>query len=884
MRSAPPSILRRLLAWLLTPGPARDGLVGDLDELYVQRLRAGRATATLWYLRQVASTVIHYSPRRLLAWWRRPDGTGKTEELRTSLGSALRALKRRPGFAAVVVLTLALGIGANTAVFSVVRSVVLQPLPFPEADRLAVLLLRMERAGYPEGHPSIPEYVTYRDQLRSWEQLAAYRIFEATVTGSGGYAERVYVAVTTRNLFAALGAEAVHGRTFTSDEDQPGSDAVALLSYGYWQSRYGADPGVVGKDVVLEGRTRTIVGVMPAGFGFPDTDVRFWVPLAISSQHLAARGVHQYSVVGRLQPGVTLASAETELAAVTQRVTADPAFNFHDWHPAFLRPLRAQIVGDVSQALWMIFAAVGLVLVIACANVANLLLVRSEDRAREMAVRSALGAGRGRLLLQLLTESLVMTSAGGLAGVILAWIGVDVLHAMAPPGLPRLEEISVDGIVLALTVFITLSAALLFGVLPALQVGRTDVQRRLREEGGSTTAGRARTRLRHTLVVSETALAVVLLISAGLLLQSYRRVSSVDPGYSTEQVLTATLDLPDERYAEWEDPVAFYESLLARVRGLPGVTAAGAVRHAPLSGPVGPSSVEVEGWVELPDASPPVAVIQVATPGYFEAMGIPVLEGRALDAGDRDGSTPVAVVTESFARSYWPGKSVLGGRLRLDDPDLPFAKIVGVVPDMRQNRLDRPPEHGTMFLPHAQAPGRSMTLAVRSSVEPTSLVSAIQTEVAALDPSIPVYEVRTMEEALADTTASERFTALLQLLFALVALSLSAVGLYGVLAFTVARRTNEIGIRIALGAGRRRVRRMVMRQGMGLVALAIAVGLVGALAVGRSLERLLYRTSALDPLTYCVVVATLLLVAILASWIPARRASSADPIRALRAE
>jgi putative ABC transport system permease protein len=815
------------------------------------------------------------------AWrWRRLD------DLAQDVGYALRILRRAPGFTAVVVATFALGIGANTAVFSVVRSVVLRPLPFPDDERLAVVLMRGPMFNLEDSPSSPPEYVAYRDQTRSWEHLAAFQVRSATVTETGSDAERVDVASATPNLFATLQIDPLVGRSFTSEEAREGTDRVAVLSHAFWMSRYGGDPRAIGRTVRLDGVPRTIVGVMPPRFAFPASDVRLWVPLVFTPQDLERRGNHNFSIVGRLRPGVTLAAAESELTTLVAHLIRS-GVRFHEWHPVYLRSLRTHIVGDVSRTLWVMLGAVVLVLAIACANVANLLLVRSEKRAREMSLRTALGAGRGRLLSQLLTESLVLAGAGGLAGLGLAFLGVGVLRAVAPTDLPRLDEISVDITVLAFTMVLTVGAGILFGLVPALHAGRGDLQSTLRDEGRVSTAARQPVRLRQLLVVSETVLAVVLLVAAGLLLQSFRRLMAVDPGWRADRVLTATVTIPSFSYPDANDVVDFYGALLPRIASLPGVSAAGAVSFAPLAGTLGPTDIEVDGWVGGPDTPRPTAAIRAVTPGYFAAMGIPLVAGRPFKAEDGTEAPLVAVVSEKLARDYWPGRSPLGGRIRRDGRDQRFAQIVGVVPDVRQERLERTTLWGTLYLLHAQTPYtwspiRSMTLTVRCVIEPTSLVGAIRREVHALDPSVPLYRVRTMEDAVADHTATRRFAMHLQLLFALVALALSAVGLYGVLAFSVARRTGEIGIRMALGATSVEIRRMVVRQGMRLVVIALGIGVISALAAGRLLASLLFGVSPRDPVTYVVVLGMLTAVALLACWIPARRASSVAPAEALR--
>ena len=885
----------RFTRWILSRSlrvEDRQFVVGDLDEEFARRGRS--AAARWWYrsqaLRSAASSLlsrIQDIAGRAAATDRHNVSEGRgdvfMDDVIQDLKYAVRQLVRRPGFTAVIVLTLALGIGATTAVFSVVNAVLLRPLPFPEDDRLAVVLTRAQIFEADELPPSPPEYVAYRDQLRSWDELAAYQVRGVTATRADAEPERLTVAAATWSLFPVLGREPLLGRPFTAEEDRPGSDRVAVLSHAYWQTRFGADPRVIGRTLQLDGVDRTIVGVMPADFRFPRPDVLVWLPMAFDQQNLPGRGDHGYTVVGRLRPGVTMTGAETELNELMNRLAADPGANFHDWHPGYLRALRTQSVGDVSRPLWVMLGAAALVLMIACANIANLMLVRAEERAREMSVRIALGAGRRRLTSQLLTETLALAVLGGAAGVAFAFLGVEALRAVAPADLPRLDEIGVDATVLGFTALLTLGAAILFGLAPVLLAGRANVQGVLRNEGRSGTAGKGRIRVRQLLVVSETALAVVLLVAAGLLLQSFRRLVAVDPGFRAEDVLTARLITPAAKYSEAE-VAAFYQALLVRIRSLPGVAAAGAVSVAPLAGVLGPTDTEVEGWATPPDAAGPIEVSQVVTPGYFATLGIRVLEGRMFDDRDRPGAAPVAVVSEKLARKYWPGRSALGGRIRRDNPTHPFAEIVGVVADVHQDGLDTPPVYGTYYLAHAQLPYTVMYLAVRSAVERTGLVNAIRAELRALDPSVPLYQVRTMEQAVMENTATQRLSMLLQLVFASVALTLAAVGLYGVLAFTVSRRTAEMGIRMALGAARADVQRMVVAQGMRMIAIAIAVGIAGALAAGRLLRGLLFGVSVTDPLTYAVVVGVLLAVAVVACWLPARRASAVDPAVSLRAE
>lgn len=473
---------------------------------------------------------------------------------------AIRTLIMRPGFAAVVVLTLALGIGANTAVFSVVRSVLLRPLPFPEDERLAVVFIRAPDFDVEDFPSSAPEYIEYRDHTRSWEQLAAWYAWAATVTGDGGEPERVEAAFVTWNLFPALGIEPLLGRTFTAEENEEGSDGVAVLSHSLWMSRYGGEPGVIGRTVLLDGLPRTVVGVMPAEFRFPNPDVHVWLPVAIKS-HLVNRGNHNFSIVGRLRPGVTIASAEAELAALTARLAGE-GIDVHTWHPIYLRSLRTETVGDVSRTLWSIMGAVAVVLVIACANVANLLLVRAEDRAREMSLRAVLGAGRTRLVSQILTEILVLAGAGGLAGVGLAYFGVEALRSLVPRSFPRIDQISVDATVLAFTTLLTVGTGIALGLFPALHAGRADLHGTSREEGRTGTAGRKRVRLRQLLVISQTALAVVLLVGAGLLLQTFRHLMAVEPGFRVEQVLTAVMTIPSVTYNDADEVAGFYQALL----------------------------------------------------------------------------------------------------------------------------------------------------------------------------------------------------------------------------------------------------------------------------------------------------------------------------------
>ena len=812
------------------------------------------------------------------------------DQLIQDLRYSARQLLRKPGFTAVLILTLALGIGANTAVFSVVHGVLLRPLPFPQPERLAVVWTQFPTMELNEFPASWPEYTEYRDQNRAFENLAAWRATERTLTG-GDAPERLDVGLFTWDMWSVLGVDAYRGRVFTAEEDVDGSDAVVVLSHGLWVRRFGGDESLMGRTIELDGRPLTVLGVMPPSFEFDlAPEAQAWIPMGMDPADLPGRGNHFASMLGRLRPGVTFDQADADLRGLMDVWDADEALG-HNWgggnvgHPAFIRPLHEEVVGDVQASLLVLLGAVGLVLLIACANVANLLLVRGEGRQREISIRASMGADRRRIIRQLVTESMVMAIVGGVLGVALAFGGVRALMAVAPESMPRAEVVGLNGTVLAFSALAALFAGLLFGLAPALQAARLNLQGALREEGRGGTVSRGRFRFRQLLVVSEMAMAVVLLIAAGLLMQSFWRLQSVDPGFNAESVLAFRVTPPTVAYPEDQDVTGFFEELVPRVAALPGVTSAAAVRTAPLTGSLPPNDIEIENFV-APDEDAPIlnADMQVVTPGYFASMGVPLLQGRAFEVSDHLQAAPVALVDEVLAARFFPGEDPIGQRIR--QPGSEWATIVGIVGGVHQEALDVEPR-AHMYLAHAQSPVtwypvRGMTLLLRTGVEPLGLVSAVRGEVASMDANLPVYEVTTMGQTVADSTATERFSMFLQLVFAGVALTLAVVGIYGVLSYSVAQRTQEIGIRMALGAEQSSILKLVVGQGLGLILVSVAVGLLGAAATGQVLSSLLYGVSPRDPLTYGVVTVTLTLVAALACYIPARRASSVSPQMALR--
>jgi len=804
------------------------------------------------------------------------------------LKHALRQLARRPGFAAVLVLTLALGIGANTAVFSVVDGVLLRPLPYPHPGRLAVVWTQFPTMNLMEFPASWPEYEDYRAQSKSWDDLGLWGRTQRTITGDDD-PERLDVVYCSWTLWKVLGVEPVIGRFFGQEEDVAGRDDVVVLSHGLWERRFGSDPSLVGRTVELDGTPTRVLGVMPAGFAFPDRDTQAWIPVGIDPADPPGRASHFASLLGRLKEGVTLDQASSELKGLMARWDAAEGLGHHwspEGHPAFLRSLHDDTVGDVRTSLTVMLGAVAIVLLIACANVANLLLVRGEGRLREVSIRTAMGAGRSRIVRLLLTESLVVAVLGGAAGLLLGRLGVGALLALAPPDLPRTDAIGLNGTVLAFSAGVAILSGLLFGLAPALQTLRLDVQGKLRQEGRGGTAGPGRFRYRQLLVVSQTALAVVLLIAAGLLVQSFWRLRSVDPGFRGDHVLAVSLSLPQATYPEAADVIGFYRDLVPRLAALPGVTATGLVRTAPLTGSLPPNDIEFENRVRSDDDPPLNADIQVVSAGYFDAMGIPVLQGRVFDRTDDADSEPVAVVDEVLARRFFSDPAdAIGERIR-QPGDRQYARIVGIVGAVRQESLEQEPR-AQLYLLHAQSPRtwfpvRAMTVLLKTGVEPLGLVSAVRSEVRGLDPNLPVYQITTVERSKAASTAGQRFSMFLQLVFASVALTLAVVGIYGVLSYSVAQRTREIGIRMALGAERTSILRLVVGQGMALVVASLALGVVGALATGRVMSSLLFGVSPRDPLTYGVVTGLLLVVSLVACWLPARRASAVSPQDALR--
>jgi putative ABC transport system permease protein len=808
-------------------------------------------------------------------------------------------LLKRPGFTIIAVLTLALGIGANTAIFSVVNAVVLRPLPYAAPDRLVMIWETMP--GNDKRWVAPGNFVDWQKQNQSFEQIAAYANTSLTnlnLTGATEPEKLTGVAVTM-NIFSTLGVEAALGRTFLPEDEQREGGRVVVLSDGLWQRRFGADPNILGQAITLDDKSYIVIGVMPQGFRFP-VQSEIWIPggrgSAVPPSLMAQfpdsdlsieRDVHIYSVVGRLKPSVTLAQAQAEMTTISGRLSeAYPDTN--SGLGVNTIPLHQQIVGGVSSILYILLGAVAFVLLIACTNVANLLLAHATQRERELAIRLALGAGRFRLIRQMLTESLLLSLTGGALGLLIAMWGVDLFIGLSPGDIPRLNEVGVDGRLLGFTLFISLLTGIGFGLLPALQATRLDPQNALKEGGSKATEGLRRRGARNLLVVAEIALAQVLLIGAGLLIMSFVRLQAVDPGFNPSNLLTARVSLSVAKYSDRAKKMAFYDQVLERLRAIPGARSAALVMNLPLSGSNMNRGFQVEGRPEpKPDENISVDY-QVISPGYFSTMEIPLLRGRAFTDADNEGAPRVAIVNEVMARKYFPGEDPLGKRIAFGDTskEESWRTIVGIAGDVRHASVDEPPFPGA-YTPYRQdrESWARMGLLVRAEEgDASNLATALRKEVMAVDPQQAVSNVQTMEQLMAASITRPRFVMLLLGLLSAIALALSAVGIYGLMAYSIIERTHEIGIRMALGAQARDVLRMVVAQGLKLIVTGLLIGVIGALLLTRLMKSLLFGVSAVDPVTFCAVSVLLTVVALLACYIPARRATRVDPMEALRYE
>jgi predicted permease len=808
----------------------------------------------------------------------------------------IRSLGKHPGFSIIVVMVLALGIGANSAIFSVVNSVLLRPLPYRDSDRLVVIWGNFIKLNIERLPSKAAEYEDYRSQSQIFEQVAAFENQSFNLTGAE-QAERITGARVTTNLLSMLGAQTEQGRGIATNEDQAGRDKVVVLSHGFWQRRFGGKEGVVGQTLRLNDQDYTVIGVMPASFQFPHASFPFgepadlWMPLVYSSEQVAQRhGPYYLNVISRLKSDVTLSEARAEINALGQRFESQyrgyrgPNGEDGGWRISLV-PLQEEAVGNSRRALLLLFGAVALVLLIACANVANLLLVRVSLRQKELAVRLALGASRWRIAQQLLVESLILAVLGGISGLLVAKWGVDSLSTLQAANLPRLQEINVDSRVLAFTALLTILTAVLFGLVPAWQASKFNLQRTLKQNKAAAIGDWRQHYWRNAMLIGEVALSLVLLIGAGLLVNSFLRLQKIKPAIATEKLLTVEINLSDSRYRELEQASAFFQELVRRVKGLPGVEAVSVSTARPLNGfarndpfavegrPLDPSNVSFAGW-------------QMVGADYFQTLGIPLVQGRDLTLQDTDEAAPaVAVINETMAHRYWPNENPIGRRitLGLPRPDNPWVTIIAIAKDLPHRAIDSLPEPD-WYLSRPLGPQRNQTLFVRTAANPSDLAAPIRNIVAAIDRNQPVANIKTMTDVVAETVAPRKFNMFLFALFAVIALLLAALGIYGVMAYSVAQRTHEVGIRMALGAQTSDVVKLVVGNGMSLALIGVAIGLVGAFALTRLMSSLLFGVTPSDAVTFVCVSLGLTLVALLACYIPARRATKVDPLVALRYE
>jgi len=802
----------------------------------------------------------------------------------------LRMLLKAPSFSIVATIALALGIGANTAIFSVINAVLLRPLPFTNSDQLMMVWETDATRGQGRGSVSYLNFADWRDQNHVFERMASYHSNDFVMTGRGE-STRLRGSVVNADLFPLLGVAPALGRGFLPAEDNPGeSGRVVILSQDLFQKRFNSDPNIVNQSMMIDGKSFTIVGVMPHDFQFPiqNEPVEMWTTVAIDREGkdpiTDERGAHYLNVIARLKPGVTKPQAQAEMTSISARLEQQyPDKNLHK--TSTVEPSLEALVGDVRPALLVLLGAVGCVLLIACANVANLLLARAMARHKEMSIRSALGASRKRIVRQLLTESLLLSLAGGTLGLLLAVWWSDLLLALGKQSIPRALHVGMDWRVLGFTLGVSVLTGLIFGLVPAINSSKTELTESLKEGGRGSSEGGRRNRIRGMLVVSELAIAFVLLVGSGLLIQSLWRLRSVSPGFESQNLLTFVVGIPEVKYPT-EKQAPFFRELITGVEALPGVRSASAIIPLPLSGDMFRISFEIEGR-PVEKGNQPSADFFSINDQYFKTLGVSMLRGRDFNDRDTAKSQPVIIVNQAFAKKYFPDEDPVGKRIKpgisVADEEEPMREIVGVVNDVRNRNLSSELRVG-YFVPATQIPFNQMTMLVRTNSDPRGLISAIRSEVQGMDPEVPVFNVKTMDEYIAATVAAPRFNTTLLGIFAAVALVLTIVGLYGVMSYSVARRTNEIGIRMAVGAQTRDVLRLIVSQGFKLVLLGLAIGLVGAFALMRVISSLLFGVTTKDPLTFVAVALVLAGVALLACYIPARRAARVDPLKALHYE
>jgi putative ABC transport system permease protein len=805
------------------------------------------------------------------------------EDFIQDLRYGLRVLVKSPVFTIVAVLSLALGIGANTAIFSVVNGLLLQPLPYPEPERIVDVWHTPPQESFPgmaTFSVSPGNYLDWKNQNESFESMAVYQGAGFSMSNGDTPVTVIGTAVSSE-FFSVLRSTPIQGRTFLPEEEQPGHNQVVVLGHGLWQRAFGGDPNLIGQTLSLDSQKFTVIGIMPSGFEFPQ-EGELWVPLAWDDKERQTRAIHDYGVIARLKPDVSLTKAQAEMSTISSRLEQQYPEANKGWG-AVVIPLREDLVGDIRPALLVLFGAVGFVLLIACANVANLMLARGANRKKEIAIRIALGAARSRIVRQLLTESILLSTAGGVLGLLLAGWGSQVLVQMSSGSLPIPREISMDRWALGFTLLLSFAAGIVAGIAPAFQLSAAETSETLKQGTGRNGGSSASQRTRKALVIAEVILSLILLIGAGLMIRSFWKLQQVNPGFDTSNTLVMGVGLPATKYTDPQQQAVFFDRVLEQISALPGVVSAGSTTTLPLSGSGSTQPFTIQGRPEPLVAEQPTAKMRYISPDYFRAMGIPLRQGRFFNDQDRDKGTQVLIISETMAQQFWPGEDPIGKRLTPSfHLEAGAREIVGVVGDVKAGLdADTAP---VMYMPYKQAPRSRMMLVARTTSNPQNFTQAISRAIQAIDNEQALWNVRTMEQVLTNSVSGRRFNMTLLITFAGLALVLAAVGVYGVMNYSVTLRRRELGIRLALGAQRGDVLRLVLGQGLTLTFIGIGVGLIAAYGLTRLMESLLYGVSATDYLTFISVSGVLLVVGLLASYLPARRATKVDPMIALRSE